>query len=207
MKDYYAILGVSPEANQDVIRRAYRKRAHKCHPDVCRGKDHQEFLDAKEAYDVLGNVDKRREYDLQRVAARSNRSFPIFESFRDQRNDFSFPQTEVGKMLDGLFCQFFGQNGKPEPAYDLEVFLTPEEAMAGGSIRVDIPVQGPCPHCGSDYASRFFCDHCSGMGRVKTIHKSKLVIPPNIRSGILINHPFRHGSARLNLRVMVRVEE
>ncbi len=64
-KDYYEILGVGRNASQDEIKKAYRKLAKKCHPDTCPGdkKSEDKFKEANEAYEVLGDAEKRKTYD------------------------------------------------------------------------------------------------------------------------------------------------
>ena len=62
MKDYYTILGVGKNANADEIKRAYRKLAHQHHPDK-KGGDEKNFKEINEAYQVLGDTQKRKQYD------------------------------------------------------------------------------------------------------------------------------------------------
>ena len=66
MKDYYAILGVSRDADQEQIKKAYRRLARRYHPDVAGGDDECEarFKEINEAYEVLGDPEKRHRYDL-----------------------------------------------------------------------------------------------------------------------------------------------
>ncbi len=69
MKDYYQILGISENANQEDIRKAFRKLAFKCHPDKNPGNEKQaeeKFKEINEAFGVLGDEEKRRQYDLAR---------------------------------------------------------------------------------------------------------------------------------------------
>lgn len=64
LKDYYAILGVSKDATFEEIKKAFRDKAKKYHPDVCKLPDaHERFIEIGEAYEILGNPDTRREYD------------------------------------------------------------------------------------------------------------------------------------------------
>lgn len=62
VKDYYQILGVPKSASEDEVKRAYRKLAHEYHPDKTRGDD-KKFKEINEAYQVLGNREKREQYD------------------------------------------------------------------------------------------------------------------------------------------------
>lgn len=63
-RDYYEVLGVSKDASKDEIKKAYRKMARKYHPDVNKEEDAADkFKEAKEAYEILGNEQKRAQYD------------------------------------------------------------------------------------------------------------------------------------------------
>ena len=88
-KDYYEVLGVAREASADDIKRAYRKLAAEHHPD--RGGDEEAFKRVSAAYDVLGNADKRAQYDAYRRAPQGAGNF-----------------SNIGLDLGDLFAQFFG---------------------------------------------------------------------------------------------------
>ena len=75
LKDYYSILGVNKNANQDEIKKAYRKLSMKFHPDKNNGDD-TKFKEINEAYSTIGDDSKRREYDMMRI----NQNF--FNGFR-----------------------------------------------------------------------------------------------------------------------------
>jgi len=87
LKDYYGILGVSPDASEEEIKRAYRSLAKQYHPDTNHGNPASEerLKEINEAYDILGDNEKRRLYDLQ--VSRS----PKYEFVHDSRvvNDLS----------------------------------------------------------------------------------------------------------------------
>jgi molecular chaperone DnaJ len=186
-RDLYEMLGVSRSATQDEIKKAYREQALKHHPDRNPGsKDAEErFKDINEAYQVLGDPDKRMHYD----------------QFGD-RAPFSYSQDFSGPSIDdlftGLFEEFFGRGARRGPSrrrgadlrYDLKITLP--EAFKGTQKNIRIerhqacetcngtgmkPGTSPktCPECGGSGSLRFqqgffsisrTCMRCGGRGRV-----------------------------------------
>ena len=103
-KDYYAILGVSKDASDDEIKKAYRKLAHKHHPDKSGG-DEAKFKEANEAYQVLSDKAKRQQYDqfgqtFDGAGGQGAGGFSGFEGF-----DFSNFSSQQGGGFD------FGEGG------------------------------------------------------------------------------------------------
>lgn len=110
--DYYSILGVNKTSTQDEIKKAYRKLASKHHPD--RGGDEALFKQVQEAYDVLGDVDKRNQYDN--------------------------PQRQFGFNFEDIFSQagqHFRPNARsPDTVINLEISM--EQMISGGDLQVDL---------------------------------------------------------------------
>ncbi|HSH76833.1 MAG TPA: DnaJ C-terminal domain-containing protein, partial [Longimicrobiales bacterium] len=188
-KDFYQILGVPEKASQDEIKKAYRRLAKTHHPDANRGdeKATERFKEIGEAYSVLGDPDKRKQYDqMRRLGAfgfppgrpggggvRTGPSAEPGFSFEDLQGGF-------GNISD-LFSSLFDLGKKTPPGerkperergqnveYVVEIpFLT---AVRGGKISVDVAITEDCATCGGDGAqpgteSRR-CDECKGTGTV-----------------------------------------
>jgi curved DNA-binding protein len=120
-KDYYKILGVAREANQDEIKRVYRRLARKYHPDVSKEKNAEDrFKEVQEAYEVLKDPEKRAAYDQLGSNWRSGQEF---RPPPDWGKDFEFTTSFGGPGEDGGFSDFFsslfgarspfGQQGGP----------------------------------------------------------------------------------------------
>src|SRR3989338_3997766 len=115
-EDYYKLLGLSKTANPDEIKKAFRKLAHQHHPDKAGGNE-QKFKEINEAYQVLSNPEKRRQYDQYGQTfeqAKSQGGFAGFEGFRDFSDfasafggngsqNFSFEFGDLGDMFGDLF--------------------------------------------------------------------------------------------------------
>lgn len=173
-KDYYKILGVDRTASQEEIKKKFRKLARTCHPDMCKNDPGAEkrFKEVNEAYEVLGDPDKRQRYDALGSGWQEGQSFrppPGFENIfsedmfssrgpRQGGRTFSFefgPGTQGG-MGSGAFSDFFetlfGGSGRarqssrrPEPqkGSDLETEITISLQDAHNGVTKEIIVQGP----------------------------------------------------------------
>jgi curved DNA-binding protein len=150
-KDYYKVLGVAKSASQDEIKKAYKKLAVKFHPDKNPGdkKAEERFKEITEAYEVLGDADKRRKYD------RLGANWKQYEQTGFGDVNFDFDLNDIfggggnasgggGGGFSDFFRQFFGgsggsyqQNFKGQD-YSTEVYLTLEEAYLGATRMVEV---------------------------------------------------------------------
>lgn len=172
MKDYYQILGVEKTASDDDIKKAFRKLAHKYHPDK-KGGDEQKFKEASEAYAVLSDKKKRAEYDTYgRTFSGGQNGFNGF--------DFSNFQQGFGNGVEfdfgDIFSEFFGGNAGRGGArrgrdISIDVELSFKESVFGSERRVLISKIGLCSECagtGAKPGTSFdSCKACNGKGSIR----------------------------------------
>ncbi len=177
-RDYYEVLGVSKQASEEQIKKAYRKLALKYHPDRNKSPDAEEkFKEVSEAYAVLSDNEKRMQYDQLGHAGISGR-YTWDDIFRGA--DFESVFRDIGFGFSGfnnIFNMFFGSRGRrrrgPQRGmdlrYDLEITL--EEAAAGLDKQIQVPGFDVCDTCkGSGVkpgTSARNCPKCKGTGETR----------------------------------------
>ena len=164
---YYEVLGVERGASEEDLKKAFRRLAMKHHPD--RNPDNKDceahFKEAKEAYEVLGDPQKRAMYDRHGHAA--------FENGGGRSGGAGF--ADVGDIFGDIFSDIFGMGGQGRQTrrgadlrYVVELDL--EEAVFGLERKIDVPTLSPCESCsgsGSSDGKLATCDTCRGHGRVR----------------------------------------
>jgi molecular chaperone DnaJ len=189
-KDYYQVLGVPKNASQADVKKAYRKLAQQYHPDANPGNAEAEakFKDVSSAYDVVGDADKRKQYDQvrQMVGSGGGRGggFPG-GGFPGGGFPGGFPGAggrvrveNIGDLND-LFGGLFGGGARQRTAQrqpargadlETEVKVSFEQAMDGANVPVKIRGASRCKTCGGSGAepgtSRITCPQCAGTGQV-----------------------------------------
>lgn len=169
-KDYYEVLGVSKEAGEKDIKSAYRKLAMKYHPDKSDAPDTEErFKEISEAYAVLSDPDKRKQYD-QFGHAGINSQYSQEDLFRGVNFEDIFRGFGGG---ESIFDMFFGGGRRRGPSrgndlrYDLD--MTMEQASTGMETTIDVPRAEVCPTCSGSGArpgtSPVKCASCGGTGQ------------------------------------------
>jgi molecular chaperone DnaJ len=171
-QDYYDVLGVSRQAQDEELKKAYRKLALQYHPDRNPGDKNAEeaFKEAAEAYEVLKDPQKRRLYDAYGHEGLRGSGFSGFSGYEDIFSNF-------GDVFQDLFSFGFGGGGSrartaARPGEDLliDIFLTFQEAAFGTEKEVDINSYVPCKDCdgsGADSGTReSVCPMCQGRGQV-----------------------------------------
>ena len=181
-KDYYKILGVQKSASEDEIKKAYRKLAHQFHPDKAGG-DEKKFKEINEAYQVLGNKEKRAQYDqFGRVfegGMPGGAGGPNpFEGFDFGGGGFSWNAGMGGDMNDifeSIFEQFGG--GRRRTTYtqgsDMEIVqhVSLEEAFSGITKDLQFKTNVVCAVCGGigyqKEKGQKDCTKCAGRGDIR----------------------------------------
>lgn len=187
-RDYYEILGVPRKASQDEIKKAYRKLALKYHPD--RNPDNREaeekFKEAAEAYEILGDDDKRRKYD--QFGHEGLRPGADFRPFTDINDIFTtFGDIFGSGFGGGIFEEVFGggratrtrartSTGTPGSDLKVRLQLTLEEIATGVEKKIKIKRWEKCSTCNGTGArsasSMMTCPVCNGAGEVRQVSRS-----------------------------------
>ena len=169
-RDYYEVLGVNRDASEDDIRKAYRKLAMKHHPDRNPdSKDAEErFKEAKEAYEILSEAEKRRAYDAYGHAGIN----PQMGGMGDAAGFGGFAEA-----FGDIFSDIFGAAGRGRSTvfrgadlrYNLEISL--EQAARGTETKIRIPAMETCETCHGSGAKPGTqprtCETCHGSGQVR----------------------------------------
>lgn len=187
-KDYYAILGVSKNASEDEIKKAFRKLAHQHHPDK-EGGDEKKFKEANEAYQVLSDSEKRKKYDqfgadYDKYASHSGHSWEDFarqSGFGFSGGGVEFDLNDLGDMVGEMFG--FGgrrRQGRASHGSHLQIELTIEFREAAFGVKKDIRITHHvvCARCSGNGAEPgtaiVSCTTCKGAGQVVTLKQTFL---------------------------------
>ncbi len=200
-RDYYEILGVTKGASADEIKKSYRRLAMKHHPDRNQDDDgaEEKFKEAKEAYEVLKDGDKRAAYD--KFGHDGVRGGPAGGGFGSE--GFS-------DIFGDVFGDIFGGGGRrgrsqvfrgADLGYELKLDL--ERAVSGDSITINVPTQVTCDECdgsGSEKGSEpVACTTCGGVGQVRMqqgFFSIQQTCPACKGSGTVITNPCHKCSGR-----------
>ena len=176
-RDYYEVLGVSKDADDAAIKKAYRALAKKYHPDMNPGDAEAEkkFKEASEAYAVLSDAEKRRQYDQFGHAA-----FEGGAGGAGGFGGFDFNGADFGDIFADIFGDLFGGGGRrggranngPMKGANIRksIRITFEEAVFGCKKELEVILKDPCTTCGGTGAkpgtSPETCPKCGGKGQV-----------------------------------------
>ena len=202
-RDYYEVLGVDKSADDATLKKAYRKLAKKYHPDVNPGDKEAEakFKEATEAYTILSDPEKRKQYDQFGHAAFENGGGGAGGGF----GGFDFNGADMGDIFGDIFGDLFGggsrsrrANNGPMKGANLRarVNITFEEAVFGCEKELEIVLKDECTTCHGTGAkpgtSPVTCPKCHGEGQVVYTQQSMFGMVRNVQTC-----PDCHGTGKI----------
>ena len=199
-RDYYEVLGVDKNADDATIKKAYRKLAKKYHPDINPGDKEAEkkFKEASEAYAVLSDSEKRRQYDQFGHSAFDGGAGGA------GAGGFDFSGMDMGDIFGDIFGDFFGggarrqsSNGPMKGAnVRASVRITFEEAVFGCEKELELVLKDECKTCHGTGAkpgtTPETCSKCGGKGKVMYTQQSLFGMVQNVQTC-----PECHGSGKI----------
>ena len=220
-RDYYEVLGIDKSADDATIKKAYRALAKKYHPDMNPGDAEAEkkFKEASEAYAVLSDPDKKRQYDQFGHAA--------FEGGMGGGGGFDFSGMDMGDIFGDIFGDLFGGGRRRSSASNgpmkganlrAAVRVTFEEAAFGCEKEIEITLKDECQTCHTTGAkpgtNPETCTKCGGKGKVVYTQQSFLGLVQNVQTcpecrgtGKIIKDkcPDCHGTGYIAKRKKIKV--
>ncbi|UCH09176.1 MAG: molecular chaperone DnaJ [Fidelibacterota bacterium] len=224
MADYYDILGVSRSASEDEIKKAYRQKALKYHPDKNPGDQNaeQKFKEAAEAYEILGDAQKRAQYDRYGMAGVNGApgaggfEFDLSDALRTFMSGFG----GFGGF-DDLFGGGTRSRRRADRGSDLRVTLslTYEEIAAGVEKTIRVKRFELCDTCSGTGAAKgggqITCPQCGGSGEIRQVQRSMLGQIVHVHecrncggTGRVVERPCRtcHGEGRTKVSKEITVK-
>ncbi len=228
-RDYYDILGVSKDATEEEIKKAYKRLARKNHPDVSKDNKKEaekKFKEISEAYEVLMDSEKRARYD------RFGKEGVQFEGGNFTWSDFTHQADieDIFRDLFGgfgesdLFSRIFGtettrrRRGTRRVAVGenarIRLNLSLKEAAEGVEKKIKVRLFEKCEHCGSKGGKITTCQQCKGTGEIRNIQRSIFgqfvsisTCPRCGGEGKVITEPCRycHGEGRIKKEKQISV--
>ncbi len=191
-RDYYEVLGVGKDADEAALKKAYRELAKKYHPDVNPSKEAAEkFKEASEAYSVLSDPEKRKQYDQFGHAAFDQTAGGGPGGF----GGFDFNSADMGDIFGDIFGDFFGGRSRSARSANdpmrganvrVSVRVTFEEAIFGCEKELNLNLKEVCPKCQGTGAKPGtqpkMCAKCGGKGRVVYTQQSLFGMMQNVQT-------------------------
>lgn len=189
-RDYYEVLGVDRNADEATIKKAYRVLAKKYHPDANPGDQEAEkkFKEASEAYAILSDAEKRKQYDQFGHAAFDGGA-------GGGAGGFDFSGMDMGDIFGDIFGDFFGGGGRSRRTNNgpmkganirTSVRITFEEAVFGCEKEIELVLKDECKTCHGSGAkpgtSKETCPKCGGKGKVVYSQQSLFGMVQNVQS-------------------------
>lgn len=222
-KNYYLTLGIPRTESISGIRAAFRALAKRYHPERIGASGTRFFADILQAYQVLSDPEKRCLYDqgLTHAEGGSGSETPtiIVETGEHVGSTMPVPVALLSRfaMVNPPYEQLRAQvarnflhpspSSAPIQSFNVQIVLSPTEALRGGIALITIPVFYPCPSCGGSGQDGFFsCSSCQSQGLMEEEESVRVRIPPGVGDYTLMETPVRGlGLHNVRLRLYVRV--
>lgn len=196
-KDYYKILGVEKSASHEEVKKAFRKLAHQYHPDKASGNE-DKFKEINEAYQIVGNEEKRKQYDQYGADFSQQGGFGGGMNWEDYMNQarqsganqgfaggpqgVHFDMGDIGDIFSEMFGGAFSGGGRRQrnvgSDIEVKVDLAFNEAVFGVEKEIELYIPRKCSHChgeGAEPGSKVnSCETCGGQGVVEQLQRSIL---------------------------------
>jgi molecular chaperone DnaJ len=188
---FYERLGLSTDASESEIKRAYRLLAKRFHPDSGSPGDVARFHEIQEAYDTLSDPERRRDYDTR--GSTGSAGVPV-----SWGGGFEEPIPSWASFREVPLSV------RAEPPVHLDIVLSTAEARRGGDVELEVPREAGCGSCGGGGLDFFgWCASCGGSGVVRGHERLRFRVPAGVESGVSATARTSDGNVvRARIRVV-----